>query len=166
MVWSAPDALADMLLSLSPEALAERVAEATHRTLGALATITPAQSFALRLIRVPRLIAPRMVLVGDAAHAMHPLAGQGMNVGFGDVAVLLDVLRGREPYRELGDPLLWRRYERARREAVSLMQDATDGIKRAFGPLPAPLVGLRDLGWRAVARSDWIRRRMIAQAAR
>jgi 2-polyprenyl-6-methoxyphenol hydroxylase-like FAD-dependent oxidoreductase len=62
--------------------------------------------------------------------------------------------------------LLWRRYERARREAVSLMQDATDGLQRAFGDLPAPLVGLRDLGWRAVASSDWLRRRMIAQAAR
>ena len=166
MVWSAPAALADELLALSPEALAERVGQASHGTLGALATITPAQAFPLRLIRVPRLVAPRMVLVGDAAHAMHPLAGQGMNVGFGDVAELLAVLRGREPFRDLGDPLLWRRYERARREAVSLMQDATDGLQRAFGPLPAPLAGLRDLGWRVVARTDWLRRRMIAQAAR
>jgi 2-polyprenyl-6-methoxyphenol hydroxylase-like FAD-dependent oxidoreductase len=89
-----------------------------------------------------------------------------MNVGFGDVAELLAVLRGREFYRDLGDALLWRRYERARREAVALMQDATDGLQRVFGPLPAPLAGLRDLGWRAVARTDWLRRRMIAQAAR
>ncbi|MFM1990075.1 MAG: hypothetical protein RJA99_3032 [Pseudomonadota bacterium] len=166
MVWSAPEALADELLALPPEALAARVEDACHRTLGTMTTITPAQAFTLRLIKVPRLIAPRMVLVGDAAHAMHPLAGQGMNVGFGDVAELLAVLRGREVYRALGDPLLWRRYERARREAVSLMQDATDGLQRAFGPLPAPLVGLRDLGWRVVARSDWLRRRMVAQAAR
>ena len=166
MVWSAPDALADVLMGLSPDALALRVAEATHHTLGDLTLVTPARSFALRLVKVPRLIAPGLVLVGDAAHAMHPLAGQGMNVGFGDVAELLSVLQSREPVRDLADPLLWRRYERARREAVSLMQDATDGLQRAFGKLPGPLVGLRDLGWRAVARSDWLRRRMVAQAVR
>jgi 2-polyprenylphenol 6-hydroxylase len=166
MVWSAPEALAAELLALAPEALARRVGEATHHALGDLSPLTPARGFPLRLVRVPRLIAPRLVLVGDAAHAMHPLAGQGMNVGFADVECLLAVVRGREFYRDLGDPLLWRRYERARREAVSLMQDATDGLQRAFGPLPGPLVGLRDLGWRAVASSPWIRRRMIAQAAR
>lgn len=166
LVWSAPEPLADELLALDGDALAARVAQASHHVLGAMRTITPAQAFPLRLVRVPRLIAPRVVLAGDAAHAMHPLAGQGMNVGFGDVARLLDVVRGREAVRDLADALLWRRYERARREAVSLMQDATDGLQRAFGDLPAPLVGLRDLGWRAVARSDWLRRRMIAQAAR
>jgi 2-octaprenylphenol hydroxylase len=166
MVWSAPEALARELLALEPAALAARVAEASHGVLGRMTAITPAQGFALRLVRVPRLIAHRLVLVGDAAHAMHPLAGQGMNVGFGDVAEMLAVLRGREFYRDLGDPLLWRRYERARREAVTTMQDATDGLQRLFGPLPAPLAGLRDLGWRVVARSGWLRRQMIARAAR
>jgi ubiquinone biosynthesis UbiH/UbiF/VisC/COQ6 family hydroxylase len=166
MVWSAPEALADELLNLSPEALAERVRLTTRNVLGEMAPISAAQAFPLRLVRAPRLIAPRVVLVGDAAHVIHPLAGQGMNLGFGDVACLLSVLKGKEFFRDLGDTLLWRRYERARREAVSTMQTATDGLARLFGPVPAPVAAIRDLGWRAVARSGWIRRRLVAHAVR
>jgi len=166
MVWSAPEALADELMHLAPEALAERVRLTTRNVLGEMAPISSAQAFPLRLVRVPRLIAPRVVLVGDAAHVIHPLAGQGMNLGFGDVACLLSVLKGKEFFRDLGDTLLWRRYERARREAVLTMQTATDGLARLFGPVPAPVAAIRDLGWQAVARSDWIRRRLVAHAVR
>ena len=164
MVWSAPTGLADELSAMTDEQLAARVTRESNQMLGELKLITPAHSFALRLIKVPRLIAPRLVLIGDAAHAIHPLAGQGMNIGFGDVRQLLDVLKGREFYRDLADELLWRRYERARVEAVSLVQTTTDALQRAFGPLPAPLVGLRDLGWRAVASSGLARRLLIARA--
>ena len=164
MVWSAPTELADELSAMTGEQLAARVTRESNQMLGELNLITPAHSFALRLIKVPRLIAPRLVLIGDAAHAIHPLAGQGMNIGFGDVRQLLDVLKGREFYRDLADELLWRRYERARVEAVSLVQTTTDALQRAFGPLPAPLVGLRDLGWRAVASSGLARRLLIARA--
>jgi 2-polyprenylphenol 6-hydroxylase len=164
MVWSAPTGLADELSAMTGEQLAARVTHESNQMLGELNLITPAHSFALRLIKVPRLIAPRLVLIGDAAHAIHPLAGQGMNIGFGDVRQLLDVLKGREFYRDLADELLWRRYERARVEAVSLVQTTTDALQRAFGPLPAPLVGLRDLGWRAVASSGLARRVLIARA--
>ena len=164
MVWSAPTGLADELMAMTGEQLAERVTRESHAMLGDLSLLAPAHSFALRLIKVPRLIAPRLVLIGDAAHAIHPLAGQGMNIGFGDVRQMLEVLKGREFYRDLADELLWRRYERARREAVSLVQNTTDALQRAFGPLPEPLVGLRDLGWRAVASSGLARRMLIARA--
>ncbi len=111
------------------------------------------------------------MLIGDAAHVVHPLAGQGMNLGFGDVKALLDVLRGREPFRDLGDPLLLRRYERARREAIAAMRLTTDGLQRLFDPAPArpgllePLVGMREIGWRLAASSSWLKRRLIAHAA-
>ncbi|HVL57398.1 MAG TPA: FAD-dependent monooxygenase [Burkholderiaceae bacterium] len=166
MVWSAPNALAQTLQQLPPRDLAERVEAECRSALGPMTTITPARSFALQMLKVDRMIGPRVVLLGDAAHTMHPLAGQGMNVGFGDVSQALSVLKGREPYRDLADPLLWRRYERARREAVLVMQATTDGLQRLFGDVPAPLAALRHLGWRAVAASDWLRRRMIAQAVR
>jgi 2-polyprenylphenol 6-hydroxylase len=166
MVWSAPLDLAEQLVRDSPQALAARVADATDGVLGRLETITPARAFPLRLVKVDRAIAPRVVLVGDAAHVVHPLAGQGMNLGFGDVASLLEVVRQRESFRELSDPLLWRRYERARRDAVAMLQDVTDGLQRVFGPLPRPFAAVRDMGWELVARSPWIRRKLVAQAVR
>jgi 2-polyprenylphenol 6-hydroxylase len=133
--------------------------------LGQLTAIAPARAFRLRLLKVDRLVGSRLVLVGDAAHVIHPLAGQGMNLGFGDVGTLLDVVAGREPYRDLSDPLLWRRYERARRTPVASMQQVTDGLQRVFGPLPRPVEALRDLGWEVVARSPWIRRQLVSRAA-
>lgn len=173
IVWSAPRETADALLGLTGEAFAERVEACSSGRLGALRLITPPQRFPLRLIRVQRFIGPRTVLVGDAAHGVHPLSGQGMNLGFGDVAALIEAIEGREAFRDLGDPLLLRRYERARREPVAVMQFTTDGLQRLFDPdsepgLPAPLrplAGLREVGWRLVARSPWLKRRLISHAA-
>jgi 2-polyprenylphenol 6-hydroxylase len=173
MVWSAPRGLAQQLMGLDPTTLAARVTEASGAKLGKLSTISHSESFPLRRIDVPSLIARRVVLIGDAAHVVHPLAGQGMNLGFGDVAGLIDTLADREPFRDLGDTLLLRRYERARKEAVLSMRLATDGLQRLFdadamaalGSLSGPLAGARDLGWLAVASSGWLKRRLIRAAA-
>ena len=173
IVWSAPGALADTLAQLDAQALAQRVAEVCGHALGDLRLITPAQSFPLRLIQVERTVTHRVALVGDAAHVVHPLSGQGMNLGFGDVQALLDTVRAREPFRDPGDLILLRRYERARREAVATMRLTTDGLQRLFDPeseaalplLLRPLVGARELGWRLVASSPWLKRRLIAHAA-
>lgn len=172
IVWSAPVALADSLAALSPDALAQRVGEASAHTLGDLRALGEARCFPLRLTMAEQMIAPRLVVLGDAAHAVHPLAGQGMNLGFGDVAELLAVLRAREPFRDLGDRLLLRRFERARREPVLAMRLATDGLQRLFDPdasaaWPAwlrPLLASRELGWQAVAGTPWLRRRLIRHA--
>lgn len=172
IVWSAPHALADELLALGDEAFAARVSDTAAQALGELRLITPPQAFPLRLIQVERMIGPRTALVGDAAHVVHPLAGQGMNLGFGDVTALIDTIAARESFRDPGERLLLRRYERARSEAVAAMRLATDGLQRLFGdeaglPLPGllrPLVGARELGWRLVASSAWLKRRLIAHA--
>ncbi len=168
LVWSAPIGQAADALRQPPAWLEARVRALSHDTLGRLRMITPPAAFPLRTVRCRQVIRPSFVLIGDAAHAVHPMAGQGMNLGFGDVRGLMDHLLARPRPRSAAaaapDWLVLRRYERSRREPVAAMQFALDGLHRAFGDLPAPLVGLRDLGWQIVARSPWLKRRMIAHA--
>ncbi len=133
MVWSTPRAHAESLLAMSNEALAEEVARASGHVLGALTTITSARGFPLARQQASRMVADRVVLIGDAAHVVHPLAGQGLNLGFGDVATLLETIAGREPYRDLGDIRLLRRYERARAEPIAAMRMMTHGLHWLYG---------------------------------
>lgn len=177
MVWSAPPELADALQAMAPQELAARVQQASGSALGAMTSISRVEAFPLRLGRVDAMVAPRVALVGDAAHLVHPLAGQGMNLGFGDVAALAQVLRSRSPGRDPGEHMLLRRYERARAEPVAAMRRATDGLQRLFDPVrplaPAALAALAPLveagvtlGWRLVAGSGWVRRQLVARAVR
>ena len=131
--------------------------------------ILVAASFPLRSVSCARVIAPAFAMIGDAAHVVHPMAGQGMNLGFGDVQVLADALLGGEARWSHGHPswLALRRYERARREPVATMQALMTGLHQVFGPaLPPPLAMVRNLGWKAVATSSWARRQLIAHAIR
>lgn len=174
MVWAAPHELADELQAMAPEHLAARVQQASGSALGAMTSISRVAGFPLRLARAASMIAPRVALVGDAAHVVHPLAGQGMNLGFGDVEALVRTLRGREAMRDPGERLLLRRYERMRAEPVALMRRTTDGLQRLFDPVrpvaPKPIApfvrSFVAFGWRSVARSRWIKRRLVAQAVR
>jgi ubiquinone biosynthesis UbiH/UbiF/VisC/COQ6 family hydroxylase len=146
MVWSTPEAHGRELSALAPEELAARVEAASLGKLGALRVVTPAASFALQLQRVAQLVAPRLALVGDAAHNVHPLAGQGVNLGFRDARELARVLATRGAQSDFGDYHLLRRYERARREDILAMQLATDGLQKLFASEEVWLHKARNLG--------------------
>jgi ubiquinone biosynthesis UbiH/UbiF/VisC/COQ6 family hydroxylase len=164
MVWSAPDALASELLALPPEDLAARVAGAGGDALGDLTLLTPAAAFPLSLLKLPTTIAHRLALVGDAAHGVHPLAGQGVNLGFGDAQALAAVLAERGPVADAGAPILLERFARRRAEPVLAMQAVTDGLARLFGPDAPWLKSLRNAGLAAVDRMPAVKR-LLAQPA-
>jgi ubiquinone biosynthesis UbiH/UbiF/VisC/COQ6 family hydroxylase len=162
IVWSAPEALADDLLALEGSALAARVADAGGGALGKLTEITRPASFPLSFLRLRSVIAHRFALVGDAAHGVHPLAGQGVNLGFGDAAALASVLARRGPVADPGERILLERYERRRALPVAAMQFVTDGLVRLFDRPALRLV--RNGGMRAVASIAPLRR-LLAQPA-
>jgi 2-octaprenylphenol hydroxylase len=146
MVWSVSPEKAKVLTELSPDALCEQVAAASHQTLGDLKLITPAAAFPLRLLTLPHISSQRVALIGDAAHNMHPLAGQGVNTGFRDARQLAELLLKRGGCSDCGDPQLLRRYDRKRREDILTMQTATSGLKNLFCNDDPLLRSLRNFG--------------------
>jgi 2-polyprenylphenol 6-hydroxylase len=166
IVWSAPQAVADELVAMPVEALEERVADAGARALGAMRLISSARRFALRLVRVTDPVRPGVALVGDAAHAVHPLAGQGLNLGFQDARALAAAFAERSAVERPGDLRVLRRYARARREEVSAMQFVTDGLDHLFAARDPGVAALRNFGLRLVDRQDWAKRALAARAMR
>lgn len=145
MVWSTPDAQAAELLALSGDALAARVAAAGKHELGALTVLTPAAGFPLALSRVKPLVKPALALIGDAAHGVHPLAGQGVNLGLRDARELAQTLIQRGAAGCGALPLM-QRYARARSEDVLTMQAVTDGLHKLFASPQPGLAQLRNHG--------------------
>ena len=146
MVWSVSPEKSAALLALSHEELCAQVAAASLHTLGELKMVTAPAAFPLRLLNLPHIIAARVALVGDAAHNVHPLAGQGVNLGFRDARELARVLLDRGAQSDCGDAHLLRRYERARREDIVSMQFTTDTLKHLFNNSNPLLRSARNLG--------------------
>jgi len=165
MVWSTATEHARELMQLMPDALAATLENASEGVLGALRLITPAAGFPLKRQRVRRLVEPRAAVVGDAAHNVHPLAGQGLNLGLRDVRALSAVLAARGPISDCGEYELLRRYERARREDILALELTTDGLQKLFANPAVWLARLRNLGLTLVDRQAPLKNLLIRHAA-
>ena len=150
LVWSAPHPLAGELLAMSAPEMAARVTARTQGRLGALTRLGQAHGFELCELRVGRVVTERLALLGDAAHVVHPLAGQGLNLGLQDAAQLIKVLSTRESWRDPGDRALLRRHERARAEPVGLMRLTVNSLARLFGTQDPAVRWVRNRGL------DWV----------
>jgi len=170
MVWSMERARAQALLDLPAEQQAQRLqtllAGMTGNALGVLGLNSDILSFPLTLVDSDMIsIHSRVALVGDAAHRIHPLAGQGLNLGLGDVEHLLQVLREKPLLASAGDASVLRRYRRARAHPVWAMRTATDGLQRLFASNWPAVVWGRNLGMHCVEHLPWLKQRLIAAAA-
>lgn len=149
IVWSLPPQECRRLREIDEAAFLQELGCASDFRLGPVLATSARAEFPLRLLLADRYIAPRFALLGDAAHQVHPLAGQGVNLGLRDVAALVDAIAG-DADRDLGAATALRRYERRRRSDNTISAWSMDGINRIFRSEFEPLVFARGIGLRAV----------------
>jgi 2-octaprenyl-3-methyl-6-methoxy-1,4-benzoquinol hydroxylase/2-octaprenylphenol hydroxylase len=166
IVWSVSQADAERLLALGDEAFCAELGAAFDFRLGRITATTERASFPLRMKLAERYLAPRFVLIGDAAHAVHPLAGQGVNLGLRDVGELRSVLvEARDAKRDFAAESVLRRYERRRRSDNTLSAHAFDAIQRVFGSDAMPLAALRGAGLAVVNKIAPLKQAFARHAA-
>lgn len=165
IVWTVPEGKADAWTSLSDRAFGAALTEASGGFLGAITSIAPRSSWPLTLCQASDMVAPRIALVGDSAHIIHPIAGQGLNLGLRDVAALADVLgEGARLGLDPGDLAQLKRYQQWRMLDNAMMASATDVLNRLYGlPGKAPSL-VRRIGMQLVGRTGLIRRLIIDEA--
>lgn len=165
LVWTVTPAAATELLAADPADFSRRVTEASGRVLGEVELDGARAAFPLALWHAREYVKPRLALVGDAAHTIHPLAGQGVNLGFLDGAALVEVLAGA--VEADGEPFgirTLRRYERWRRSENALMLATTDTLNRLFGERSVPVAAARRLGMALVGNQPLVRRALVMRA--
>jgi 2-octaprenyl-6-methoxyphenol hydroxylase len=165
LVWTERADLAPALLALDEAAFAAEMGRRFGDFLGATRVVGARWSYPLSLLHAERYVAPRLALVGDAAHCMHPIAGQGLNLGLRDVAALAEVLTdARRLGLDIGAASVLERYQRWRRfDSVALLA-VTDSLNRLFSNDLAPLRLARDLGLAAVDRLPPLKRLFMRHA--
>lgn len=167
-VWSVSPGRHAELLSAEPAAFADQLARACGRHYGAMELLGERASWPLQLATADRWCGRSAggswVLVGDAAHVVHPLAGQGLNLGLGDARELAACLGQREDWRGVDDSRLLRRYERARKAEVWLLGSATDGLQRLFARGGPTWQGVRQWGMGGFERSGPLKRWVAGRA--
>ena len=151
LVWTVPDERLEETLALDDEAFIARFQERFGFRLGRFLKVGRRQSYPLSMLQAKESTRPRIAIIGNAAHALHPIAGQGFNLGLRDVAALAEVLvaaagEGRDP----GSDEALQAYERWRRRDQQLVGLATDALARLFGNPLSPLRAGRDLGMLAL----------------
>lgn len=171
LVWSLPEARAAELLAAGDTEFEDALnaacgahAELREHRVGRLRLASGRAAWPLALARAEPVVGPGWALLGDAAHLVHPLAGQGLNLGLADVAALVRVLRAREDWRLLGDEKLLRRYARERHAANWAMGELTDGLLRLFASEAAPVRELRNKGLTALNAVAPLKRWLTSQA--
>jgi 2-polyprenylphenol 6-hydroxylase len=164
IVWSAALPEAARLRALDRQAFGAALTEASGGVLGECELSTALASFPLKLQYALQYVRPRAVLLGDAAHVVHPLAGQGLNLGLLDCAVLADVLGQAGGPGDFGEQRLLRRYERWRRSENQLAAAAFDGLERLFSTENPFSAGLRIAGLSAVGKVPFVKRQLARRA--
>ena len=165
IVWTERAELAPRLIALSDAAFSAELAARFGDFLGTVEPVGPRWAYSLALLLAERYVAPRLALVGEAAHMIHPIAGQGLNLGIRDVAALAElVIDARRLGLDIGDDTVLQRYQRWRRFDALALAAVTDGLNRLFSNSIAPVRLARDVGLAAVDRLPPLKRLLMRDA--
>ncbi len=169
VVWSVPQENAQLLLGMQPEDFVHALEEATHGVLGRLQLSSGRASWPLVLAQAQqwsgRANWGAWVLAGDAAHAVHPLAGQGLNLGLGDAVALAHALADKPYFRSFSDAKILRAYERSRKGDAALLRLATDGLHKMFSASDSRMQSLRNWGMQSFDAAAPLKAWLMRQAS-